>query len=391
MVPFLKVRCRWHYLWWASWWLVMPVALTACSGSRQAAKQIAEDSKSAEEFDTNFTFNDVTLEDFDPRGRIWWKVQAKQATYNRDKKIARVLEPRGEFYQDGKPIIKVSAQSGEVIQNGKQLLLKGEITAIDTRNNLNLKGNELEWRPNDEILLLRKKVVGTQKKLDASAEGGRYLTRKRELKLAGNVAAHVKDPRLLLKTDELIWQVPQDLILANRPLTIERYKAKEPKTITDRAIAQQGRLDLKAQIVTVQNKAQLTMSDPAVSVLGNQVAWNLPSQMIEANQPVQIVNQKQRVTLSGDRGSMNLKTRMFYLTGNVQGTSAKNGATLATDDLTWNDITQEFEAKGNVKYSQTKPPFSTSGPTARGRLTEQQVVMSGGQVVTEFVPEARSQ
>lgn len=391
MIPFLTVRCRWHCLVWASWWLVMPAALTACSGSHQAAKQIAEDSKSAEEFDTNFTFNDVTLEDFDPKGRIWWKVQAKQATYNRDKKIARVLEPKGQFYQDGKPIIKVSAKSGEVIQNGKQLLLKGEITAIDTRNNLNLKGNELEWRPNDEILLLRKKVAGTQKKLDASAEGGRYLTRKRELTLAGNVAAHIKDPRLLLNTDELIWQVPQDLVLANRPLTIERYKPKEPKTITDRAIAQKGRFDLKAQIVTVENKAQLTMSDPAVSVLGNQVAWNLQSQMIEAKQPVEIVNQKQRVTLSGDRGEMNLKTRIFYLTGNVQGTSAKNGATLATDDLTWNDITQEFEAKGNVRYSQTKPPFSTSGPTARGRLTEQQVVMSGGQVVTEFVPEARSQ
>lgn len=65
----------------------------------QTAQKLAKDAKELENenFDTDLTFNSVTLEDFDRKGNLWWKVKAEQATYSRDNKIARVKNREVNF------------------------------------------------------------------------------------------------------------------------------------------------------------------------------------------------------------------------------------------------------------------------------------------------------
>ncbi|MGI0487092.1 LPS export ABC transporter periplasmic protein LptC [Pantanalinema rosaneae CENA516] len=366
--------------------LAVPVVIGSCNNQSQIAQQIAEDTKDVDNFDTNFTFNDVTLEDFNPKGELWWRVKAIRANYNKDKKLALVQQPNGEFYQDGKLIIRATAEKGEVQQNGKTIFLRGNIVATDVRDGMVLKGNELEWRPKEELLLIRDNVTGTHKEVDASANAGRYLTRKRELTLDGKVAANVKNPRLLVNTEQLVWLVTQQQLISDRPLTMDRYKSKDDKTVTDQARANRGSMNLKTETVTIAQNAQLVMTKPALNVAGNEVSWNLKSQMITSSQPIEIINRDQQVTLNGDRGELDLTTQVFYLFGNVRGYGARNGARLTADRLKWTDPTQQFEAEGSVTYSQAQPPFSTAGPKASGRMSDQSVVVSGGRVVSEFVP-----
>lgn len=359
-------------------------AVTGCN-QNSAATRLARDAETLdkENFDTNLTFNSVTLEDFDQQGRRVWKVRAKKASYSRDKKVARIEGPNGEFFQDGKAILKVSADSGEVQQDGKQVFLRGKIMATDLRDGLQLRGSELEWRPKDDVLLIRNDVTGTRKNIKATAKGGRYLTRARRLELDGTVKAESQKPNFRVNTERLVWLVNQQKLQGDRSLQMERY---ENNAVTDRATATQGELDLKTETVTLKQNAQLNLVDPAIQVNGNQVVWNIKPRTITSSLPITIVNAQQGFTLSGNQGNLDLKTKIFNLTGNVSGAGGPNQALLKTDRLRWNVDTQDFEANGNVTYRQANPPLNLAGPKASGRLKDQQVVVSGGRVVTEFVP-----
>lgn len=375
---------RWVSVLIASLVFASPILLTGCGGSRTERK-LAEDTKKleGENFDTDLTFNSVTLEDFDKKGRLWWKVKAEQATYSRDQKTARVKKPNGEFYQDGKAILKVSGETGEVLKDGERIFLKGNILATDVRDGLTLKGNELEWRPKEDLILIRNTVQGTRKKVTASAKNGKYLTRMRRLELDGNVAAEAQEPNVKFNTNRLIWLVEQQKLNSDRPLKLERY---QNKVVTDRANAAEGSMDLKTEVVTLKQSAQLNMTDPVVQVNGNLVTWNIKNRLVSSTQPITIVNAKDNITLVGNQGSLDLKTKLLTLQGNVNGSGGQNQAQLKGDRLLWNIETQQFEATGNVTYQQAKPPLNLSGPKASGTLKDQQVVVSGGRVVTQFVP-----
>ncbi len=51
----------------------------ACGNRNQTAEKIARDTQQIEDFDNSLTFNAVTLEEFDGKGRLWWKVKASKA------------------------------------------------------------------------------------------------------------------------------------------------------------------------------------------------------------------------------------------------------------------------------------------------------------------------
>jgi LPS export ABC transporter protein LptC len=398
---------------------LMLVPLVACgNANNQTAKKIAEDTKQVEDFDNSLTFNAVTLEESDDRGRLWWKVKAERASYSKDKKVARIEGPKGEFFQDGKPILKVSATSGEVQQNGKKIFLKGNITAVDTRDGLTLKGNELEWEPRKDTLIVRDKLTGTHKEMNIAAQEAKFLSRERRMELAGQVVATTVKPQVQFKGDRLRWWMQKRQVESDRPVQIVRYKDKTP---TDQAKGDQATFNLSTQVVTLKQNAQVVFSKPAMQIASAAIVWNMTQQTVESDQPLTVVNQEQQLTLTGRSGRMNLVANtanllggvtilsqkqqlnltgdaarldlganMAYLTGNVRGRSDRTQANLATDRLDVNLATQDFLAQGNVNYQQAQPTLNLTGPQARGRLQDQASIVvdggsQGGRVVTEFV------
>jgi LPS export ABC transporter protein LptC len=354
-----------------------------CDRSNKTTEKIKQDTQELENFDPNLTFNAVTLEEFDKQGRLLWKVKAKQASYSKDKKIARVSEPAGGLFQDGKLIIQVSAQSGEVVQDGEKIVLRGNIQALDTRTGMELQGNEMEWFPQKELILVRNNVTGTHKKVKVTAKEGRFLSRKKQAELTGQVYAESQDPNVRFQSERLVWEIEKRMLSSDRPLQMERYQGT---TVSDRATAGAGTVNLKQKTAALKQNAVLTLSDPPVQANSNDLLWNLDARTVIAQQPVTIVNQKQGVTLVGNQGQMDLNTKIFYLTGGVSGVGTQNQSQVNADRLTWNMNTEQFEADGNVTYRQANPPFNLTGPKASGRIKDQIVVVSGGRVMTEFIP-----
>ncbi len=366
--------------------MTLVVGVGGCLNRSRTADKLRADTKEIQRFDSNATFNDVTLEQADDKGKLWWKVKAKQASYSRDQKNAVIEDPKGELYQDGKPVFQIAAQKGEVKGDGKSILLKGKVIATDIRDGTILKGDELEWRPTEDILLVRNNVTGTHKQMQFSAQEGRVLTRARTMELFRQIVASAKSPELQIRTEHLTWDVKGETVIADRPVQIDQYKNK---VLTDRGSAEKANVDLKAKTVNLQQNAQIDSKEKGVQVNSNNLLWNLDAQTINASQPITILNPPQQVTLNANQGQMDLQKNTVDLVGNVRGVGQKNQSKLDADRVLWFITTQQFEATGNVNYRQENPPFSLAGPKASGKLDDQQVAVNGGRVELQITPQPK--
>ena len=356
--------------------------LVACAGQNHTVKKLTQDSSSVQKFESNLTFNDITLEQANQQGQPVWKVKAKQATYSKDKKVAQIQNPAGELFQDGKVAYQISAQQGEIQQDGKQLFLKGQIVATDPRNGVVMRGNELEWRPKEDLLIVRNKLTTTHKQLQVVAQEARAFSRTSRIELQGQVVATATDPHLQMQTEHLIWQIREQKIIGDRPMQIDRYKGT---VIADKAKANSSEVDLKTKIATLKQNAQLSLLDPPLQIDSNSMLWNMNTEIVTADQPVRVLHRQQQVTLTANRGQMDLQKKIVSLTGNVYGVGQRRQS-LKSNQLTWYIPSQLVEAEGDVVYRQVEPPASFTGQKAVGKLQEQHIVVSGGRVVTEIVP-----
>lgn len=357
------------------------LGMQGCSQQNPPVKEVAQTTPSPVSRN-ELSFNNITLEQADEQGRPVWSIKGKQATYSRDQKVAQVQTPAGELFQNGKVVYKVSAQEGEIKQDGKRLFLKGQIIATDPINGVVLRGNEVEWRPQEDLLIVRNQITGTYRQVKAIAQEARVFSRTARVELQGKVVAQATDPALQMRTEHLNWYIKQQKLIGDRFIEIDRYKGK---TISDRATANGATVDLNTKIATLQPKGQLISSEPPLQVNSDSLSWNLNSETVTANQPVRVVHRQQQVTLTANRGRMDLTKKIVYLTGKVYAIGQRQQS-LNSQNLTWYVPTQLVEATGDVVYQQVEPPASFRGQKAVGKLQEQNVVVSGGTVVTKIVP-----
>jgi LPS export ABC transporter protein LptC len=356
--------------------ITLLVGTTACGNRNRAAERFAEETKEAQKFDSNLTFKNITLEQANEKGQLLWKVNAEEAVYAKDKKTATVQKPKGELFQDGKAVFKIEAQRSEIQEDGKSILMKGQITATDVRDGSVLKGNELEWRPAEDVLIIRNGFNADHKQVQLAAKEGRFLTRARKVEVTGQIVAQVKEPTLQMRGERLAWEIQNQKIWSDRPIQVDRY---ENKQVTDQGSAEQTEVDLKTKVVNLRQNARIALKQSNTQISGNALAWNIDQKTLAASEPLTIVNAAQQVRLTANQGNMQIDQQVATLTGNVRGVGERNGAQLSADRVVWYLTTQQFQANGNVSYRQSNPPFSIAGPQASGKLDDQQVAVQGSQ------------
>lgn len=365
------------------------LGLSACGTPSSSEKnKLADDLDTAQKSNSTLTLNDVTLEQANEKGELMWKVQSKRAIYTKDQKVVKVESPRGVLFQDGKEVYQIQSETGEVYQDGNQVILKGKIVATDPQNGVVLRGNELEWRPKEDILVVRKNLTGEHKQITLTAQEARAFSRIKRIELFSQVVANIKDPVLQFRTEHLIWLLDLQKISADRPVQIDRYKDKK---VTDKAFADLADFELKTKIATLRNNAQIMPLDPPLQIASELMSWNFPAELVISPGNVTVFHRQEKVTMTGDKGRGDLQKKVFYLTGNVLGIGEKRNSQLNTDHLTWYLTNQTFEADGNVVYRQLEPLYNLMGPKATGQFKDETVMVQSnpgaGQVVTEFIPE----
>ena len=374
---------------WPFYFFLVGALLLASGGCSNKPRQNAQPSPAQPPPESgSLTLKDITLEAADEKGQLLWKVKARAANYTKDREVAGVENPDGELFQDGKLVFRLKAKRGEVHQDGKQLFLFDDIVATDIQDGAVLRGDELEWRPQEDILIVRKNLTGTYKQVTVSANEGRMKSRQRHMELTGNVVATSADPPLQLRSEHVVWERDRELVTADVPVQIDRYQGK---TLKDRATAGRGAVNLKAKTATLQQNARVNLLDPPVRVASESMTWDLNAETVRSEVPVTVVHESEQLTFTGNQGIVDIKQKICYLTGSVRGAGERRQSRMSADVMIWNISTQDIDAEGNVVYNQADPPLTLNGPKAVGNLNQQTVTVTGDgkPVVTEIVPEEK--
>ena len=362
------------------------LTLVSCGSENVADIDEPVEDESVQEDESNFTFQGVALEQFDEKGQPIWKVNAKQARYTKEKQIGNAENPYGELYQDGKIVYKITADKADIRQDGKQLFLKGKIVATDPENGVVLRGNELEWRPKEDLMIVRNQLTGTHKQLQAVAKEAKVKTREQRIDFFGGVVAKSVEPQLQMRTERLTWMIEQEKLIGDRTMQIARFKNNK---VTDRGRGDAAEIFLKTKIVNITKNAFIELLDPLVQIASNSITWNLNTENVKTNAPLKVVHRTEKITVSGNRGELKIPQNTVYVQGDVRGIGQK-GQSIQSNNLTWYLDKQSVEASGNVIYGQTDPQLTFKGDSATGNFKTENVVVKGGnsgdRVITEIIP-----
>lgn len=369
----------------------LPILLLSMSACQQPnpVKQKAQaqgDRSSASASETRLVLNDAILEQADNRGRSLWKIKAQKSTYSKDREKANLENITGNLFQDGKIVLQISAKEGEIEKNGEVVFLKNNIIARDPRNNAVVEGDEVEWHPKQNLLTIKKNLIGNHPNMVVSATKGKYNTRTERLELNGTVVATDKEQKLQLKTEQLFWEITQNKIVSDRPLQITRYQGE---IVTDRLTADRGFVTLKNNIAHLKQNVQLQSLKPLIQIATNSLEWNYDTRIATCKEPVRVVNSQEKITVTGNQGQIDLQKEIAKLQGGVKGISIENQSKLYSNNLTWKITTQIVEAMGNVIYEQANPKLNLTGDKAVGKLQNNSVVVTSNneqRVITNIIP-----
>ncbi|HEY9648998.1 MAG TPA: LPS export ABC transporter periplasmic protein LptC [Chroococcidiopsis sp.] len=364
--------------------LTMMVGTVSCRTKSRTAERIEEDTEAASDISGNLTFNNVTLEQANEDGETVWKIRADQVAYSQNEEVAQAVSLSGDLYDDNKPILRVKSQRGQVQQDGKRIILQGDVVATDLRSGAVLKGDQLEWVPAEGVITIRNNVVATHPRFRVTGGEAKFFNKERRLEVSKQVVGLSRDPDLRMQGEHLTWLIDEDKVLSDRPIRVERLRDRQ---IVDTAVGKTAELDLKTKIVTLRQGAQLDLGSPPVRVSSSILIWSPNAQTLVSDEPLTAVHRQQQVTLRADRGRADLAQQVFYFTGNVRAVAQRNRSQMVADRLTWSVPDDRLNATGNVDYRQLNPPMRVRGPEAIGKLENETIVVSGGRVVTEIVPE----
>jgi LPS export ABC transporter protein LptC len=340
-----------------------------------------------EQLEEGLVLENATLEQSDENGRVLWKINAETAIYSRDKKLVKLENVKGDLYQDGEVVVQVTSKTGDIDEEQQIIRLHQDIVAIDPRNQAVLKGQELEWRPQEDVVIMTQQVTGSNLNVEATAKEGRYFSRTQQMQLTGEVKAVAKDPPLQLQAEAVSWDIAGKKMSSDRKIAIDRY---QDKTVTDRVVADKGEVNLATKIATFTKNVELKATEPPLQIASNQAIWNIEARSVRSNQPIQVIHLKEQFTVTGNQGFIDLKNEVARMEGGIHGISQKQQANLYADSLVWEIPKQLLNAKGNVAYSQTNPTLNLTGQQATAKLEAQTVKIASsdrtGRVTTHITP-----
>ncbi len=362
---------------------ILSLTLGSC---RPATKSEQQSKPSPAAIEPKLQLDNLSFEQVDKQGKPLWKVRAKKGIYAPDRKRAQVTNLDGDFYQDGQVVLHVTAKSGEVEQEGEKVFLRGDVITKATKNNLVIIGQEVEWQPKADLLIIHDRVQANQPQFQANADRGQYSSRKQQLELSGKITAFTSEPRLAMQTEQLTWLVKDQQVIGKTPTQIQRYQGQQ---VTATVTANSSNTSLDRKIINLQGNVQLNSTKPLIQVNGESFSWKIDRELITADRPLKIVHQQEQATFSADRGQVDLQASLATLSGDARGLATRNQARLHADKLVWEMTSQQLVGTGNVVYQQVRPQIKFTGTRGVGKLQDQSIVISSDQhqqVHTEIVP-----
>ena len=365
------------------------LGVRACQLPNPLRPDVAETEGETSTSESGLTLRDVTLEQPDDNGELLWKVKGEEVTYSPDRQVAFVKAPDGELYQDGELIYTVQGDTGEIRDNGKVIFLRGNIVATGIESQAVLKGNELEWRPEEDRLIISQGIRGSHPQIQA--QRAEVFNREKRILLEGDVVATTvneeteDDSRLKLQAQRLQWFWQEERLESDQPLLVEQFEGSQ---VTNSISGDQGQFNLASMEATLEKNVAMQLPEFPLQGNSEKATWQVEQQQVQVDQPLRLIQSEEEIVVTAQSGRIDLAAEQVYLFGDVVAKGQQRQTQLASDRLTW-DLNQDtLTAEGNVTYQQVDPQFRLRGAKAVAQIQNQNIIVQGGPVVTEIVPNA---
>lgn len=351
--------------------------LISCQGNNTVKE--TEETHFKKEVEQGLVLYNAVLEQSNADGQILWRLSTKKAIYTQDKESAILEGLTGNLYENGKIVLKVSADKGEVKNEGKEIYLSENILAFDTRNKAEFKGDNLVWKPEENVMLMEgnQGITANHPKLVIKAQQAKYNTATQLLELDKNILGTTINPSLQLKTQHLYWQIPENKIITNTLIDLVRYDDK--KKVTDKLKSNQAEIDLDINVAIINGNIEYQSLEPPLQAATEKITWYYTDRKMRSNTPTKLVQVEDDMTLTANNVDFHLEENQLYLKGGIYGQAVKNEVEIYSDNLVWNLDNQEINADGNVFYKQINPDFNLRGISAVGKLQDKQMTVKGNQ------------
>lgn len=355
-------------------------------------------------YEEQLILNNATLENVDEAGEIVWKVNVERVVYNDEAQNAVLTSVTGNFLQDGKVVVQIQADAGEITDAGKHIQLRDNIVATDPRNGMVLRGNVLDWFPDQGLIEIQDSFQGNDDDINVTATTAQYWSREQRIEATDKVVLTGTETPMQVRTEKLVWELPEQRIKSDRTVMIDRYDpppepadaeadaAEKPTpVVSDRITAGLAEFNLEQNTVTLKQNVESRSVDPPLQIASNSILWNLTTRTVFADQPITIIDHQDQTTLTANSGLANLQDEVIRVNGGARGVNARQASDLYANQIIWQIGPQRVEATGDVIYKQGNPPLHLSGSRAVGTLNNQRVVVTGGgsnqsRVMTTIIP-----
>ncbi|WP_019502420.1 LPS export ABC transporter periplasmic protein LptC [Pseudanabaena sp. PCC 6802] len=328
------------------------------------------------------SLSNITFSEVDKNGKQLWEIQASNAEYNQNQRIASVKKVRGKFFRDGKPAIEAVGERGTIDQAKREITIEGKVSAIAIKDGINLKADRIVWEA-DRDLLTATGNIKAEKPADKLAIVGKKLTAypsTNRFKLEKEVVATSVKPPLRLESALLVWDANLNKVIADVPFRVVHLKEKV------RIRADKGEWSIKDSLVTLVGNVKGRSFDRDLDVISNSLVWDIQKQIVNLPVSLRVVSNSRGVELNANKGRIDLGKQQINLDGQIQASSKQNQAVLTADAVEWQIPAQTIVVQGNVNYRQTEKNVSVTGDRAVANIAEQTVQVSGGDVVTKITP-----
>jgi lipopolysaccharide assembly outer membrane protein LptD (OstA) len=335
----------------------------------------------------------VILTQTDTKGQPRWKLTARGVTYREGQQVVQAKALKGQLYAGKQTTFDIAAETATIRQSSQQIRLQGRIQVVDRQRKMLFQGRKALWNSQSGQLTVADGLTVSHPQLQMWARTLRASERGKTVQVQGNVVIETRPEqpngeRLRLKTNQALWRLNQEWIQAGMVAT----NGEQPTVTVDQlgkqeaisAVAGMVQADLKRRRVTLRDPVQLKAS--GLTLTSQALTWDAKNQRIFTQDLLQIQDPHRQVSLLANQGTWEPQRGLVKLQGKVSVTGQQERAQLQADQLLWNTQTQRIEANGNVNYVQDSPALALRGPKAVGRLADQAIRISGGNVVTEIVP-----
>ena len=186
-----------------------------------------------------FVFRSLDLRQQTRKGEPAWDLTSPEARYDLIRQLAQARQPRGAIYRRGKPHITISAFRGTVIGDGQAIQLEGDVViTLLGRNPVRITGDQARWIPRQNLMVIDRRPVATDRRSRISGEMANYLLDKDLVELRGAPLLEQwsrKQPDdgqrgpapIRVKAISVDWKPEQGDLIAQGPVQGERFTGKE--------------------------------------------------------------------------------------------------------------------------------------------------------------------